>query len=121
MKVLIGDKSRLAVADHDRVAAPEGGARPIAVLGIDSANSSVRPFALHGAHFAFAVRRRRNAVTKTDLARRRGLLVWEAACEQLNDALQSAPARPPLTLEQIDEAIRLARKALDELEDAFYT
>ncbi|MBT2299596.1 hypothetical protein J7E70_03875 [Variovorax paradoxus] len=60
-------------------------------------------------------------MTKTDLARRRGLLVWEAACERLNDALQPPPALPPPTLEQIDEAIRLARKALDELEDAFYT
>ena len=61
-------------------------------------------------------------MTKSDIARKRGLLVWEAACEQLNDALKpAAPAPAPLTLEQIDEAIRNARKALDELEDAFYT
>ncbi len=62
-------------------------------------------------------------MTKSDIARKRGLLVWEAACEQLNDALKPAPAPTPtpLTLEQIDEAIRNARKALDELEDAFYT
>lgn len=60
-------------------------------------------------------------MTKSDIARKRGLLVWESACEQLNDALKPAPAPTPLTLEQIDEAIRNARKALDELEDAFYT
>lgn len=61
-------------------------------------------------------------MTKTDLAlaRRRGLLVWEVACERLMHALQPPPELPPPTLEQIDEAIRLARKALDELEDVFY-
>ena len=60
-------------------------------------------------------------MTKSEIARKRGLLVWEAACEQLNEALKPAAPASPLTLEQIDEAIRNARKALDELEDAFYT
>ena len=59
-------------------------------------------------------------MTKMDLARRRGLLVWEVACERLMLALQPPPEFPPPTLEQIDEAIGIARKALDELEDVFY-
>lgn len=58
-------------------------------------------------------------MTELDMARRRGLLVWDAACERLKNALHAAPHMPPATPEQVVEALRLARKALDELELAF--
>lgn len=58
-------------------------------------------------------------MTGLDMARRRGLLVWDAACERLKNALHAPPHLPPATPEQVAEALRMARKTLDELEQAF--
>ncbi|RZL93243.1 MAG: hypothetical protein EOP82_08055 [Variovorax sp.] len=58
-------------------------------------------------------------MTELNMARRRGILVWEAACERLKNALHAAPHMPTATPEQVVEALRLSHKALDELELAF--
>ena len=58
-------------------------------------------------------------MTELNMARQRGILVWEAACERLKNALHAAAHMPPATPEQVVEALRLARQALEELELAF--
>ena len=58
-------------------------------------------------------------MTELNMERRRGVLMWEASCERLKNALHAAPHMPPARPEQVVEALRLAHKALDELELAF--
>ena len=46
-------------------------------------------------------------------------LRWEAACERLAFALHPRPDMPAEDLPQLDEAVRIAQHALDEIRRAF--
>ena len=38
-------------------------------------------------------------MTELNMARRRGIVMWQAACERLKNALHAAPHMPPMTPE----------------------